>query len=433
MLLLSKGKAAFTSNRAGLSARMAAIDRSQAVVEFSPAGIIRWANENFLSVVGYTLEEVAGQHHAIFVDDAERASPAYRAFWQKLGAGQFDTGCYKRITKDGREVWLQASYNPLFGHQGEVIGVIKFASDVTEQQLAAASARGEHEAITKVQAIIEFELDGTIITANALFLQAMGYALDEVVGQHHSMFVRPQERSSAEYESFWKSLARGEHHSGQFLRIGKGGREVWLEASYTPILDAAGHPFKVVKYATDITRRFTAAQVLSETVQGLKQTVDQTTQANDLGKQACAIAERGVQSVQNVARTMETITQSSARISEIIGMMDRIAFQTNILALNAAVEASRAGVHGRGFAVVASEVRNLAQNSASAAREVRALIETSGQQIARGTGLAQEAGGVMAEIVASSRKVVQIMDDVTQASVGQSRQLDQVTLDLTRA
>ena len=182
------------------------------------------------------------------------------------------------------------------------------------------------------------------------------------------MFVTPEEARGAAYQEFWRKLREGRHDAGQYLRIGKGGRQVWIEASYNPILDAEGRPFKVVKYATDITKRFTAAQTLRVTVQGLTENAERASQANTLAQDACKVAEEGGRTVQDVVRTMFAITDSSRRISEIIGVMDGIAFQTNILALNAAVEAARAGPHGKGFAVVAAEVRSLAQNSAAARR-----------------------------------------------------------------
>ena len=248
--------------------------------------------------------------------------------------------------------------------------VIKYATDISEQQQRLADFEGQLAAISKVQAIIEFELDGTILRANELFLDAMGYRADEVVGRHHSMFVTPEEARGAAYQEFWRKLREGRHDAGQYLRIGKGGRQVWIEASYNPILDAEGRPFKVVKYATDITKRFTAAQTLRVTVQGLTENAERASQANTLAQDACKVAEEGGRTVQDVVRTMFAITDSSRRISEIIGVMDGIAFQTNILALNAAVE-RRAGPHGKGFAVVAAEVRSLAQNSAAAPRRSR--------------------------------------------------------------
>ena len=328
-------------------------------------------------------------------------------------------------------MWLQASYNPILNSQGKPCKVVKYATDITDQQLREDDARGQLDAIAKVQATIEFDLDGTILDANALFLQTMGYALHEIVGKHHSMFVQPQERQSAVYQQFWHKLGLGYHDAGQYLRIGKNGRPVWIEASYNPILDADGRPFKVVKFATNITRRVMAAQTLRQTVQGLTASASHARQANELAQDACRVAEAGGRTVQSVVATMESISASSRKIGDIVGMMDSIAFQTNLLALNAAVEAARAGEQGRGFAVVASEVRQLAQHSAEAAKEIKQLIQASSQQVTQGVNQVRDAGKTMEEIVTSSRQVTQIMGDVVQTSLAQSARLREVTDDLT--
>lgn len=236
-----------------------AIRRSQAVIAFTTEGVILDANDNFLKALGYTLDEIRGQHHSMFVDPSERTSPEYRAFWDRLSRGEFDAGEYKRLGKGGKEIWIQASYNPIFDASGRPYKVVKYASDITAQKMAAADAAGQLEAIGKAQAVIQFKLDGTIVDANANFLNTLGYSLEEVRGKHHSMFVDPEFRASPEYRAFWDKLGRGEYDAGRYRRIGKGGKEVWIQASYNPILDPSGHPVKVVKYATDIT-----AQVLQE-------------------------------------------------------------------------------------------------------------------------------------------------------------------------
>jgi methyl-accepting chemotaxis protein len=253
-----------TARRAGTKARMSqsevlgqlsAINRSQAVIEFGLDGTVLSANENFLNALGYALEEIRGQHHRMFVDPAERDSAEYAAFWQKLGRGEYDAGQYRRIGKGGREVWIQASYNPILDAKGRPAKVVKFATDITQQKLQAVDSQGQLQAVNKAQAVIEFKLDGTIMDANPNFLGVVGYTLEEVRGQHHRMFVDPVFRESAEYRAFWEKLGRGEYDSGQYKRVGKGGREVWIQASYNPILDAKGRPTKVVKYATDITQQ----------------------------------------------------------------------------------------------------------------------------------------------------------------------------------
>ncbi len=416
--------------QAELDGQLAAIHKSQAVIEFDLQGHILAANQNFLDTVGYEASEVIGQHHRMFVDEATRESAEYAEFWRRLGNGIYDAGRYRRIAKDGRDVWLQASYNPIFDRQGRPFKVVKYASDITAQQHRNADAEGQLAAISKVQAIIEFDLEGRILHANPLFLQTMGYSLDEIVGRHHGMFVQPHERQSAAYAQFWRKLAMGRHDAGQYLRLGKHGRQVWIEASYNPILDAEGRPFKVVKYATDITCRITAAQTLREAVQRLAESAGHAGQANELARQACRVAEEGGQTVHEVIDTMESISASSRKISDIIGLMDGIAFQTNILALNAAVEAARAGEQGRGFAVVAGEVRALAQNSAAAAKEIKQLIHTSVEQVSLGAAQVRQAGGTMEDIVNSSRQVTAIMGDVVQASLSQSARLREVTKDL---
>ncbi len=239
--------------RADLVGQMAAIRKSQAVIEFKLDGTVITANENFLAALGYTLDEIRGRHHSMFVEPAYKDSVEYRQFWETLNRGVYQAAEYKRIGKGGREVWIQASYNPILDAGGRPFKVVKYAIDVTEQKLRNADFAGQIDAIGKSQAVIAFDMAGTILTANQNFLGAVGYGLDEIKGRHHSMFVEPAYASGQDYKDFWAKLNRGEYIAAEFKRIGKGGREVWIQASYNPILDLNGKPFKVVKYATDIT------------------------------------------------------------------------------------------------------------------------------------------------------------------------------------
>jgi methyl-accepting chemotaxis protein len=235
--------------------QIAAIGKSQAVIEFAMEGTILHANDNFLKALGYTLDEIKGKHHSMFVDEAYRQSADYKEFWAKLNRGEYVADEFKRIGKGGREVWILASYNPILDLNGKPFKVVKYATDVTEQKLRNADYAGQIAAVSKAQAVIEFKMDGTVIAANDNFLKALGYTLDEVKGKHHSMFVDDAYRQSADYKEFWAKLNRGEYVADEFKRIGKGGREVWILASYNPILDLSGKPFKVVKYATDVTEQ----------------------------------------------------------------------------------------------------------------------------------------------------------------------------------
>ena len=233
--------------------QIAAISRSQGTIEFDLDGTIVSANGNFLDLMGYTAEEVVGRHHRMFVAPEEHESPSYQRFWERLRAGQPQSAEFKRYAKSGREVWIQASYNPILDFTGRVFKIVKFATDVTARKLADADAAGQIDAIGKAQAVIQFDLQGNITAANDLFLQTVGYEHDEVLGQHHSMFMPPEEAASLAYAQFWDDLRAGEHRSAEFRRVGKDQRIVWLQASYNPILDLNGVPFKIVKYATDVS------------------------------------------------------------------------------------------------------------------------------------------------------------------------------------
>ncbi|MFO1077151.1 MAG: PAS domain-containing methyl-accepting chemotaxis protein [Planctomycetota bacterium] len=230
-----------------------AIDRSQAVIEFDVDGTIRTANQNFLEAMGYHLDEIRGKHHSMFVDPKERSSAAYKRFWTELADGHFHSGEFRRFGRGGREIWIQASYNAIKDESGRAYKVVKFATDVTEQKLRNADFQGQIDAIGKAQAVIEFDLDGTIRSANENFLGAVGYTQDEIRGKHHSMFVDKEYRNSSEYRKFWDDLAAGRYQAGEFRRVRKDGQELWIQASYNPILDMSGRPFKVVKFASDIT------------------------------------------------------------------------------------------------------------------------------------------------------------------------------------
>ena len=230
-----------------------ALDRVQAMIEFDLDGTVVSANENFLSIFGYEMDEVVGKHHRMFCDPQYAESDDYAQFWKKLGRGEYHAAEFKRLAKGGKELWLQASYNPVFDEDGKPLRVVKFATDITQSKLQIAEYEGKIRAIERAQAVIEFELDGTVITANENFLSIFGYSLDDITGKHHRIFCDPGYAESPEYAQFWQKLGRGEYEADEFKRLTKDGAEVWLQASYNPIFDMNGRPLKVVKFASDIT------------------------------------------------------------------------------------------------------------------------------------------------------------------------------------
>jgi methyl-accepting chemotaxis protein len=244
---------------------MAAIGASQAVIRFTPDGTILDANTNFCTALGYSLAEIVGRHHSMFVDPAYAESADYREFWENLRAGRFDRRQYKRYAKGGRPVWIEASYNPVF-RNGKVVKVVKIATDITDAKRRSLEDASKLDAISRSQAVIEFAPDGTILSANENFCKTLGYRLDEIVGKHHAMFCDRAYAESADYREFWNRLGRGEFCSNEFVRYGKGGQPVWIQAAYNPIFDEAGKVAKVVKFATDVTERMASVDILGKAI-----------------------------------------------------------------------------------------------------------------------------------------------------------------------
>ncbi|MEM9352087.1 MAG: PAS domain-containing methyl-accepting chemotaxis protein [Planctomycetota bacterium] len=372
---------ALTDDQLDALGQLEAINRSQAVIEFEPDGTILTANDNFLAAVGYSLEEIRGQHHRIFVEPAYAQSPEYREFWQKLGRGEFDSGEYMRVAKGGREIWIQASYNPVFDDHGKQIKVVKYASDITEAKLTSVNHLGQIEAINKSQAVIEFELDGTILTANRNFTDTVGYSLSEIQGKHHRMFVEPEYAASTEYAAFWEKLRHGEFDAGEYKRVGRGGKEIWIQASYNPILDAKGKPYKVVKFATDVTKQAMARQMTQDVATS---TEEMTTTVKEISVSVNQAAELARSAETLIAQTTDHVNDLNVRSNEIGSVVEVIrdlAEQTNLLALNATIEAARAGDSGRSFAVVAQEVKDLAKQTSDSTGNIEGSVQSIQESI----------------------------------------------------
>jgi len=413
--------------------RIAAIDRVQATIEFNLDGTIVTANENFLTAMGYTLAEIQGRHHSMFVEPAVRESAEYREFWATLNRGQYLAAEYKRIAKGGREVWILASYNPMLDEKGIPFRVVKFATDVTKQRLAAANAEGQLSAIGKAQAVIEFNLDGTVITANDNFLLAMGYSLADITGRHHKLFVEPSYAESSEYRDFWHRLKNGEYQAGEYKRLGKGGKEVWIQASYNPILDLNGRPFKVVKYATDVTKQVLIrmgnerVRAMMESVaagaEELNASVREISEAMTKSKDTATLAASRVEDADTQA---QSLTRAAQEMSGILKLIGDITGQINLLALNATIESARAGEAGRGFAVVASEVKNLANQARQATEKIGAEIESL-------NGISSGVAGALATIRAEIQNVCEYVTSTAAAVEEQSTVTGEMSSSMQRA
>lgn len=421
-----------------------AIDKSRAVIEFDLKGYVVNANEQFLQIFGYQLDEIKGRHHRIFCDPAEAASADYLAFWERLRMGDFQAGQYCRISKEGKEVWIQATYNPIMGSDGKPYKIMKFASDISQERLLQTETRGKMEALNRSQAIIEFDLEGNILHANSNCLRSLGYTEAEVSGKHHSMFCEEQYVHSADYRNFWADLGEGKFKSDRYKRLAKHGAEVWIQATYNPILDRHGRAYKIVKFAVDVTEQVELEEAIHEKIrdmigvlQNLTRSIESIASSShsssSLAQKTQSGAAEGSVLLAKTREAIVAIENSSVSIQNITRTISDISNQTHLLAFNAAIEAARAGEHGLGFSVVADEVRKLAEKSAVAAQEISTLINQAVDRVKDGSRLSEDVQSqfsTIVELVQNTSSSILAISDATTDQVSATEQVSGLLNDL---
>ncbi|WP_338563832.1 PAS domain-containing methyl-accepting chemotaxis protein [Erwinia sp. E_sp_B04_7] len=391
-----------------------AIKQHVAWIEFLPDGEILSANQQFLEVTGYSLSEIQGKHHRIFCKPEYVRSSSYNAFWQALASGESVTGIFERFSKNHQRFYLSATYFPVSDDKGNVYKVIKVATDITARHQELEHKEAVINALDLSMAVIEFTPDGKILTANNNFLTTMGYALSDIVGQHHRIFC--YESFYKDKPDFWQKIGKGQHFVGRFERKTASGERIWLEASYNPVYDADGKVGKVIKIASDITARVEAAKRVADiAVTTSEETSQITHNANEVLDET--VRNSGLVAIQvNAATEIGAQLNASAKsISEVVDTINVIAAQTNILALNAAIESARAGEAGRGFSVVAAEVRRLAASTASATQKITAVVEINSTLIQQ---MYQQLDAVKQIVVSEQDKICDLSRSLKEINSG---------------